>query len=185
MTETVQQDEHDELSRGLARVLDTFRESGNQSFSGWERLCEQSGLTRSQVDMAVHQSRRRPKAHDGQIVVVPHGGHQPTDIMLTNDHTDIVKQRVRHTRISYAYALHVYWSEHQEWDRLVSQGAPQSDLFDLNYEMRKSQETIASQEAKIVSMARDLGLPDKKIATFFRVQVSPNDPLSTYGLVPA
>lgn len=174
-------DEHDELTADLARLIDAFRESPDQTILGWENLVAKAGLSDSRTAKAIYQSRRRRSGQGGQVVVLPHGRQHPTEYMLTTDRGKIARQRLRHQRVSYAYALHVYWSEHQQWDR-EKDAMAESEKFEMNYELRKSQELIASQEAKIVSVARSMGLSDRKIASFFRVQVSPNDPLTAHAL---
>lgn len=181
MTQTVH-DEHDELSASLRSLIDTFRRSPDQTIVGWENLLSASGMTDTSARKAIRQARRMRSGRDGQLAVLPHG-RQPTEFKWTKEREAIAKQRLRHKRLAYAYDLHVYWSEHQEYDRMTSERAPDNEIFDANYEMRKSQEALAADEAKIVSLGRSLGLPDQKIASFFRIQVTPNDPESVHNLV--
>lgn len=181
MTKTVR-DEDDALTDSLNRLITALRESPDQTITGWENLLTKAGMANdSELSRTIHAARRRPNGSKGQLAVLTHGRFA-SDFMWTTDRNSINRQRLRHMRIAYAYDLHVYWSEHQEWDRMQGENVPKNVLFDMNYEMRKSQENLAAAEAKIVSLGRALGIPDRKIATFFR-EPTPNDPATVHALV--
>lgn len=179
---TTPTDENDALTTDLDRLVTTLRQSPDQTITGWENLLRDTGLTESSLRRTIRGARRQPGGSAGQLAVHTHGQH-PSDFKWTKDGKAIARQQLRHQRIAYTYSLHVYWAQHQFYDGRTNDGASMEELFDLNYALRKDAESLGAMEAIIVSLARRLGVPDRRIATFFR-QATPNDPVAVHNLVP-